>query len=136
MKIRNHVLGLVAALATLPAMSAEIDGKWNATVDSPQGPVNIVFEFKSTGEKLEGTMLIDMAGQGMPAMPISMGTIKGEDVAFKFELAMMPDAPPLVIDYKGKVKGDDLNLVSVLDFGQGPTETPVTAKRAKTEAAG
>lgn len=134
MKIRSYVLGLVATLAAFPALSAGIDGKWNATVDSPQGPVSIVFEFKSEGEKLEGSLSFDMGGQAMPGMPISKGTVKGDEVAFKFELAMMPDAPPLVIDYKGKVQGDDLTLVSVIDMGQGPMETPVVAKRVKPAA--
>ncbi len=43
----------------------------------------------------------------------------------------MPDAPPIVIQYKGKLKGDELSLVSVVDMGQGPQEQPLVAKRAK-----
>ncbi|MET0281590.1 MAG: hypothetical protein ABW278_10765 [Steroidobacteraceae bacterium] len=128
MKIRHYVLGLAAALALGPAMAAEIDGKWNATVDGPQGPLELVFDLKAEGEKLTGTL---GAGEMLPAAPISEGLVKGEDVSFKFSLALMPDAPPLVIQYKGKVKGDALDLVSTLDFGQGPTETQVAAKRVK-----
>ncbi len=128
MRIRRYVLGLVAALATWPALAADIDGKWNATVDGPQGPIELVFEFKAEGEKLVGTL---SAGDQMPAAPISDGLVRGEEVSFKFSLAMMPDAPPLVIDYKGKLKGDELDLVSTLDFGQGPMESPVAARRAK-----
>jgi hypothetical protein len=34
------------------------------------------------------------------------------------------------IKYTGKLKGDELNLVSELDLGQGPEKLPVNAKRA------
>jgi hypothetical protein len=95
------------------------------------GAVTLVFEFKAEGEKLNGAISADMGGQAMPASPISDGVVKGEDVSFKYAVSMMPDAPPLVITYTGKLKGDELNLVSVLDMGQGPQETPVAARRAK-----
>jgi hypothetical protein len=129
MKLRSCVLGLVAVLASLPALASGIDGKWNATVDGgPAGPIELVFEFKAEGEKLTGNLSAAM----MPApTPISDGVIKGEDVSFKLSISMMEGAPPLVISYVGKLKGDELNLNSVLDMGQGPMETPVLAKRAK-----
>ena len=57
--------------------------------------------------------------------------VKGEDVSFKLAFSMMPDAPPLVINYTGKLKGDELQLTSVMDMGQGPVETKLVAKRAK-----
>ncbi len=40
----------------MPAMAAGIDGKWNATVDSPMGAIPVALEFKSEGEKLTGTI--------------------------------------------------------------------------------
>jgi hypothetical protein len=131
MKIRNLLLGLVASMAALPALAADIDGKWNAAIDSPMGAVNLVFEFKAEGEKLTGTLAAEAGGQAMPAAPISDGVVKGEDVSFNWSVSMMPDTPPLVIHYKGKLKGDELTLVSIADMGQGPQETPVVAKRAK-----
>ena len=127
MSIRALFLGAVAALATLPALAADIDGKWNATVDSPQGPINLVFEFKVAAEKLEGTLSADM----IPPTAISDGAVKGESVSFKLSLQFDPAAPSLVIDYQGTLKGDDLTLVSKLDMGQGPVEMSFVAKRAK-----
>jgi hypothetical protein len=127
MSIRALFLGAVAALVTLPALAADIDGKWNATVDSPQGPINLVFEFKAAAEKLEGTLSADM----IPPTAISDGVVKGENVSFKLSLQFDPAAPSLVIDYQGTLKGDDLALVSKLDMGQGPVEMSFVAKRAK-----
>lgn len=137
MKIRNLFLGLVAALVAVPAAvgadaKSAIDGKWNATVDSEMGAVQLVLEFKAEGEKLNGTIAADMGGgQGLPASPISEGVVKGEDVSFKLSVSMMEGAPALVIAYSGKLKGDELQLNSVMDMGQGPQETKLVAKRAK-----
>jgi hypothetical protein len=138
MKIRNLVLSLMAAMVAVPALvsgadsKAVIDGKWNANVESPMGAVQLVLEFKSEGEKLNGTIAADMGGgQGLPASPISDGVVKGEDVSFKLSVSMMPDAPAMVIDYKGKLKGDELTLTSTMDMGQGAEQTQLVAKRAK-----
>lgn len=133
MKLRQIALGLVATLAMLPALAAApaagIDGKWLATVDGgPQGPIDLTFDLKAEGEKLTGAMSMAM----MPApTPISEGTVKGEDVSFKLSLNFMEGAPPLVISYTGKLKGDELSMKSVLDMGQGPTESVFVAKRTK-----
>ena len=128
MRLRQYILGFVATVAGLPALAAGIDGKWNATVDGgPAGPVELQFDLKGAGEKLTGSLVMPM----MPATPISDGVIKGEDVSFSLAFSMMEGAPPMVIKYTGKVKGDELNLVSVFDMGQGAVETAVAAKRAK-----
>jgi hypothetical protein len=137
MKIRNLVLGFVAALVAVPAIvtgadaKSAIDGKWSASVDSPMGAVALQLEFKSEGEKLTGSIAADMGGQGMPPSPISDGVVKGDDVSFKLSVSMMEGAPPLVIDYKGKLKGDELTLTSTMDMGNGAEQTQLVAKRAK-----
>jgi hypothetical protein len=132
MKLRLFVMGLLASLVLGPALAAGaagIDGKWNATVDGgPSGPVELVFDFKAQGEKLTGSLTAAM----MPApTPLSEGSVKGEDVAFKLEIMFMEGAPPMVINYAGKLKGDEITFKSVFDMGQGPTESTFVAKRAK-----
>jgi hypothetical protein len=128
MKIRQYALGLVATLLALPTLADGIDGKWKATVESPQGAMELQLEFKAVAAgKLEGTISAEV----MPATPISDGTIKGSEVTFKLSVQFMEGAPPLVINYKGSVKGDELDLTSVMDMGEGPMETKLLAKRAK-----
>jgi hypothetical protein len=127
MKIRMLAMGLIASLAALPALAADIDGKWNASVDTPQGALALVFEFKAEGEKLSGTISNDMMGN----LPITEGTVKGNDVTFKLSIDAGPGGA-LTVVYKGTVKGDDLKLISKFDAGQGePMETELLAKRAK-----
>ena len=127
MKIRMLAMGLIASLAALPALAADIDGKWNANVDTPQGALALVLEFKADGEKLTGTISNDMMGN----LPISEGTVKGNEVTFKLSIDAGP-AGAITVAYKGAVKGDDLTLVSKFDAGQGEAmETELLAKRAK-----
>lgn len=128
MQVRKFAVGLIASLMAVSALAADIDGRWNTAVESPQGTFNLVFEFKAEGEKLNGAMSAEM----MPApVPISDGVIKGNDVNFKLSIDLGQGGPPLVITYKGTLKGDEVNLVSTVDMGQGPMESPVVLKRAK-----
>lgn len=131
MKIRNYLLGLGLALAALPAMAADIDGKWTAAIESPMGAVTLFLEFKAEGEKLNGAISFDMGGQQMPATAISDGVVKGKDVSFKLAISMMEGAPPLVISYTGKLNGDELAMNSVVNMDGNVQETPLVAKRAK-----
>jgi hypothetical protein len=130
MKIRSMVWGCIAALATLPAAAADVDGRWNASVDTPQGPFAMVFEFKADGEKLTGAMSNDFMG----STPISDGVIKGNEFSFKLTIMAGP-AGDITIKYRGYVKGDDLNLLSTFE-GTPPEGAPegeqtLVAKRAK-----
>jgi hypothetical protein len=126
---RNYVAGLASALLALPAWAGDIDGRWSATVDGgPAGPIELNFDLKAEGEQLTGALVMAM----MPEpTPISDGVVKGEDVSFTLAIALMEGAPPLVIKYSGKLKGDELNLTSVFDMGQGPVQTPLVARRVK-----
>src|SRR5687767_616509 len=62
MKLRQYLLGLAATLAAVSVLAAApaIDGKWNATVDGGQGPMELVFDLKSAGEKLTGNLSMAM----------------------------------------------------------------------------
>ena len=127
MKMRTLVLGVVAALAALPALAADIDGRWNANVDTPQGAISLVFEFKADGEKLAGTMSNDMMG----SIAIAEGSVKGDAVSFKLTIEGGPGGA-LTISYQGTLQGDELKLISTFDAGQGgPMETALLATRAK-----
>jgi hypothetical protein len=129
MKIRSLAMGLAVALLALPAMADEVTGKWNLSVDTPQGPFVMVFELKAEGDKLTGSMSNDFMG----TTPISEGAVMGNDFTFKLVIDGGP-AGPMKINYKGTVKGDDLTLVSKFE-GEPPPgaegEQTAVAKRAK-----
>src|SRR6185503_17770352 len=118
------------ALLSVPAFADGIAGKWNASVATDQGPFALTFEFAVDGGKLTGSMQNDFIG----SIPISDGTVKGNDVAFKLTIAMDGLPEPLKISYTGVVKGDELALTSKFEGappGGGPAEQQLTATRAK-----
>ncbi len=125
---RTGILSLLALLV-LPALAAEgtVTGKWVASVDAGQGAVELTFNLKAEGEKLSG----DLSVAGGPPTPIKEGAVKGDDVTFKLDFAAMPDAPPITISYKAKLKGNELAIQSSFSMGEGaePMVTDLVAKR-------
>ena len=131
MTMRRLVVAATLALLSLPALADGIAGKWNASVATDQGPFALVFEFAVDGGKLTGSLQNDFIG----SIPISDGTVKGNDVAFKLTIAMDGLPEPMKISYTGTVKGDELALTSKFEGGAppggGPAEQQLTATRAK-----
>jgi hypothetical protein len=124
------MVGAVLVLAALPAAAQNAVGKWNASVETPNGPFAMVFEFLvDAAGKLTGSMSNDFMG----STPIKDGSIKGDDLAFKLTIEGGPDGP-MTISYNGTVKGDELALTSKFEGtppGGGPAEQTLKATRAK-----
>jgi hypothetical protein len=130
MRIRSFVFGAVAALLVLPAVAQDAAGKWNASVDTANGPFAFVFEFAvDAAGKLTGAMLNEFIG----SIPIKDGTIKGNDLSFKLTIEGAPEGA-MTISYSGTVKGDELLMKSKFEGtppGGGPAESTFTATRQK-----
>ena len=126
-------LALVATLALLvsPAMAQSgANGKWNASVDTPNGPFALVFEFLvDAAGKLTGSLQNEFIG----SIPIKDGVINGNELSFKLTIEGGPNGA-MNISYKGTVKGDELQLTSKFEGappGGGPAEQSLVAHRAK-----
>src|SRR5215471_10776356 len=131
MKIRNLIIGATLALLVLPAMAQSgANGKWNASVDTPNGPITLVFEFLvDAAGKLTGSLQNEFIG----SIPIKDAVIKGNDLSFKLTIDGGPNGA-MNISYQGTVKGDDLELKSKFEGappGGGPAEQTLVAHRAK-----
>jgi hypothetical protein len=128
MRIRTIILGGLAALLALPALAQSPAGRWNASVDTPNGPFAFVFEFVvDAAGKLTGAMHNELFG----ATAISEGVVNGKDVSFKLTFA---GDFPMTINYKGTVEGNELKLTSTFVGevpGGGPAETSFTATRSQ-----
>jgi hypothetical protein len=124
------LLILAAGSLALPILAQQgAAGRWNASVETPQGPFAFSFEFAvDAAGKLTGSMNNEFFG----ATPIKDGVVKGNDVSFKLTFAGAPDGD-ITVSYTGTVKGDELALTSKLEGappGGGPPEQSFTAKRA------
>lgn len=122
----KSVLALAFSLVLLGAASpASIDGKWTAEFDSQVGQQKYVFEFKADGEKLTGKATSERQGQ-KAEVELKGGKIVKDDVSFTETLKIQDQ--DIVVEYKGKLAGDELKLRrKVGDFA----EYDIVAKRAK-----
>ena len=126
------LLVLAASALALPILAQQgAAGRWNASVDTPQGPFAFVFEFAvDAAGKLTGSMQNEFIG----AVAIKDGVVKGNDISFKLTFEGGPDGGALTIGYTGTVKGDELAMKSKFEGeppGGGPAEMTFTATRAK-----
>jgi len=111
MKIVTAVLVL---LLTLPAFAADPTGKWKASMQGPDGDMQLTFNFKLDGDKVTGTV------EGpMGEMPITAGKMEGDAISFNVE------TPDFKVVHKGTVKGDEMKLK--VDMGE--RQMDMTAKR-------
>ena len=131
MPFRVFVIVAAGALA-LPVLAQQgVAGRWNASIETPQGPFAFAFEFLvDAAGKLTGAMTNEFFG----ATPIKDGVVNGNDVSFKLTIEGAPDGGAMTISYSGTVKGDQLALTSKFEGtppGGGPAEMSFTAMRAK-----
>jgi len=128
---RFFALAAALALVALPlAAQTGVAGKWNANVDTPNGPFALVFEFVvDAAGKLTGSLQNELFG----SIPIQDGTLKGNEITFKLSIDGGPNGA-MNIGYKGTVNGDELALTSKFEGevpGGGPAEQSFKATRAK-----
>jgi hypothetical protein len=118
---RNSFLILaLALLLTIPAVAADIAGKWTASFDTQVGAQNYTYTFQVNDSKLTG------AESQFGKTQISEGAVNGDEISFVENLDFQGN--PLKITYQGKISGDEIKFTrNVADM---VTEEFV-AKRAK-----
>jgi hypothetical protein len=124
MKLRWIACLSLLLSASLPALAAELPGRWTAEFDSPIGVQKYVYEFKKAGDTLTGEATFERSiGNG--STPLNNVKIDGDKVSFDEPLKI--EGNEITITYTGTLSGDELKLErKVGDFG---TEQ-LTAKRA------
>jgi hypothetical protein len=118
-------LSLVALSSALPARAADATGKWKAEFDTQVGLQKYTFEIKVTGETLTGSASFERMGQTGQA-ELKEGKVKGDELSFVEMLDFAGNQ--LRIEYTGRVVGDELKLTR--NVGDFATEE-VVAKRVK-----
>ena len=110
----------MAMLLTV-AWAADINGKWKADYQSPDGTARTTtFTFKVDGDKLTGT-----AASAQGEVQIQDGKVSGD--AISFFLVRNFGGNDVKIIYKGKAAGDEIKLtVSIAEMDR---TFDITAKR-------
>ncbi len=111
---RMFVAATVLAGFIVLGFAADIQGRWQGTISTPQGDVELVFTFKVDGNTLTGEV-----ESPMNQFPISNGKISGDE--FSFDVDTGSDK----VSHQCRISGDAINMKS-----QGPWgETEMVLKR-------
>ena len=94
----------MALLCTVPAVAADVDGKWSGTIAGPQGDVNMFFTFKADGAALTGSM----TGMDGSEIAIKDGKVDGSNISFIVALDF--GGMPFTLSFKGVVSGVFIKL--------------------------
>jgi hypothetical protein len=97
------VLLALLVLAT-PAFAADVDGKWSGALATPNGDVNVAFEFKADGTALTGTTT---GPDGAPTA-IKNGKIDGNKITFVVTIAFGDMS--FDINYSGVVSPAEIKM--------------------------
>ncbi len=120
--LRSVSLIILLLCFVLGVMAADVTGKWTAQVPGRSGQTREqTFNFKSAGDKLEGTV---SGRQGDVA--ISDGKVSGDTISFTVKMEYGGNT--VEQKYTGSVAGDEIKFKR--EGGQGPARE-FTAKRVK-----
>ena len=70
------ILGLAARV-----WASDVTGKWVGSVETPNGPIELTYEFKADGEALSGTV-----ASAMGSLPLNKGKIAGNVLTYEVAL--------------------------------------------------
>ncbi len=97
--LRSLCSVVVALVAVNIGLAQDIDGKWKGEMQSPNGPMDLVFNFKAMGDSLTGSV------EGpMGELPIVNGKIDGK--TFSFDV----NAGEMTISHQCTAMGDSIAM--------------------------
>ncbi len=102
---RILLVASIALFCLVPSFAADISGKWTATIKTPVGDMNYVFDFKVEGEKLTGKAVMSMGSESSESA-LSEGFVKGDEISFVETLKAQ--GQELRCEYKGKISGNEI----------------------------
>jgi hypothetical protein len=112
MRNRTFVFSVIMILVCFAvANAADLNGKWKGDLQTPNGPLEINFDFHADGEKLTGTVTNTCGTE-----QITNGTLKEDAVSF----SVLAGGGQFKITYKGTIVGDDLEFQVIIgEMGEG-----------------
>jgi len=104
MNIRTFALALL--LVSPAAFAGEFDGKWSGSIDTPNGPAPVNYEFKSQGGKVTGTTM------GFDGSTLALKNVKVDGNKISFSLDIDFGQGPTTFNYTGVEQAGEIKLHS------------------------
>ena len=98
--MKKLLLTVIGVFAFTVSHAQGINGKWETTLEGPQGSIELTFNYKVDGTKLTGTVSSPMGGDE----EIKNGKVNGNE--FSYEVDMMDNT----MKYNGKLEKDVIKL--------------------------
>ena len=112
---------VLLSLLAIPALAADISGKWKGTAEGPNGTIERTFTLKVDGTKLTG----ESESQIMGKSTLADGKIEGNKLSFVINGNFQGNE--MKLNYTGVVEGDTIKLT--VDFAGGGQTVEYTLKR-------
>lgn len=107
--MRRVVAAVVAALAVAAtAYAADVTGKWVGSVDTPNGPIELTYDFKASGETLTGTVT-----SAMGTVELSNGKIAGDALTYDVQI----EAGKITHEAKINAEGTEIAVKATGEWG-------------------
>jgi hypothetical protein len=120
--MHSFVRFFLAAVVAVSAFAADVNGKWKAKFETPNGQtIESLFDLKAEGANLTGTV----SGRSGETK-IQDGKVEGDNITFNVTRNF--NGQDVKIAYKGKVEADEIKMT--ISFGEDRTFDMV-AKREK-----
>ena len=103
--IRILLIASVALLCLVPALAADISGKWTTSIKTAIGEMNYTYDLKVEGEKLTGKAVMSMGNESSESA-LTEGSVKGDEISFVETLKVQ--GQELKCTYNGKISGDEI----------------------------
>lgn len=107
-------VGAAALLMLAGQAYADLDGRWTGALATPNGNMNVAFDFVEDGGMVTGTS----TGPDGAAVAISDGKLEGDKLSFNISVDM--GGTPATFPHTGTVKGDTIDM-SIDAFGMPMT---------------
>lgn len=117
-RILSFVVVGLFVLTTTSFAQNDVAGKWELTINGPQGVINAGATLKQDGDKVTGTF------SGPQGDAETTGTVKGKTLSLAFSVNTSQGT--LSITLNGEVEGSSIK--GVLDFGMGTADFTGTKK--------
>lgn len=98
--IRHALMtGILMVMCAAFAFAADFNGRWESTLNGPNGDMQLVFHFKVDGAKLTGSVETPNG-----SIDIEEGKVDGDNISFKTHVG---DSE---VNHTGKISGDTIKL--------------------------